>query len=311
MSFDEILLEYLQKQSLPVQLKTIQQDLTRKIRTKVSSTKVKDAIGLLNKRGYDVKEILTKGESAYYLIRYGKLRAKDYYMKAGSVSTPLLLTADWHIGSKGWSELAYNEMLNDVDKFGVKHIIHCGDLLQGLGVYRTEREDLTSFSIDEQVDDAVDYIKQLPSKTKFHLIQGGHEQKITGSYKIGFDSCAAIARRIKNVNYYHYIANLSLNKEFNLLMAHGKGGSSYSSSYNLEKFFRNLTERPHILAMGHWHEMTLVEKPPNYKLFKVGSLQRESIYILRLGLTAQIGWYVLHDYDSESAKIESRYPKVY
>lgn len=308
---DELILDILQRDKFPIPLSVLQYRLQVKMETKLSIPAIKDYIDILRKRGYDAKDVRVEGEPCYYLVRYGKLTTEDYYKPAGSIETPLLLTGDWHFGSKGFSALGFREMMEDIDKFKVKHIIHCGDMLQGLGVFTEEREDLSMFSIDEQVEGMVDLLKELPSRVKMHLIIGNHERKIRATYKQGFDACDAIAKEVKNINYYHYVAILKLNKRFNLLMLHGKGGSSYAASYNLERVFRNLTERPDILTMGHWHEMDLIEKPPNYKLFKVGTLQRESIYVLRMGLTAQIGWYILTNYDAESASIVSRYPRIY
>jgi len=308
---DEVILKCLQREKLPISITQLKYKIESKMHTAISILTIKDYIKVLRKRGYDVKEIRVKGTPFYLLVRYGKLMAEDYYKPVAKIETPIMLTGDWHIGSKGFSALGYRELVSDIDKHNIRDVIHCGDILQGLGVYTEEREDLSMYSIDEQVEATVDMLRELPSKTKVHLIMGNHERKIQARHKQGFDACDAIAKEVKSVNYYHNVAILSLNKQFKLMMMHGKGGSSYAASYNLEKVFRNLTERPDILAMGHWHEMDLIEKPPNYKLFKVGTLQRESIYILRMGLTAQVGWYILKNYSAESASIESRYPKVY
>jgi len=213
--------------------------------------------------------------------------------------------------SRGFSEQAFYELVDNIREENIRDLIIAGDLLQGLGVYRTEREDLTKYSIDEQVEEAIDYLREIPSKVRIHTIMGGHEQKIKGVHMVGFDALEAIARRLKNVNYYGYTANLELDRKYRVLVIHGRGGRSYASSYSIEKFFDSLVEKPHILILGHFHEMDLIEKPPYYKLIKPGCLQRESIYVLSKGLTSQVGWYVIEEYSEEKAIIRSRYPKVY
>jgi biotin operon repressor len=304
-SQEEVILNYLRKQHLPVSKQSVVEKFS------LSSWKVSDIIASLRGHGYDIKSIIMGREEFYSLVRYGKLSTEDYYKRLGKVNTPMLITGDWHIGSKSSSKLAFKALLKDIDEFGVKDLLICGDLLQGLGVYSMEREDLSLFSIDEQVEETVEMLKQVPSRTKIHMVMGGHEQKIKAEYKAGFDSLAAIARQLKNASYYGYTANLTLNKEFNLLALHGKGGSAYASSYSLEKVWRNLTERPHVLAIGHFHELNVVHKPPNYVLLKVGTLQRETIYIMSMGISAQVGWIILDDYSYERANPLIRCPRVY
>lgn len=310
-SLPNLVLKALQRKTLPLSEGRLLKELEKKLGIKVSSPALGRAVDTLSGAGYDIKEVTVAGQQAFSLVRFAKLDEKDYYRPVGAVKTPCLLTADWHIGSKGWSEQAYHSLLEDVDSFGIKHILHAGDMLQGLGVYRTEREDLVDYSIDDQVYRAIDYLSELPSKVKFHLIMGGHEQKILGDYKMGFDACRAIANAVKNVNYYHYVANFILNRYFRLLLIHGSGGPSYASSYILEKLWRELTERPDVLVMGHFHRLNVITKTPNKLLIEPGCLQRESIYLLRKGLTAQVGWFVLNSYNHENADIQRRMPRVF
>jgi hypothetical protein len=140
---------------------------------------------------------------------------------------------------------------------------------------------------------------------------GGHEQKLKGQHRIGFDALSAVASQLKNVNYYEYIANLTFKNKFNALMMHGSGGPSYASSYSIERVFRELIEKPDILIMGHLHRLGVTLKPPNYLLCQVGTLQRESAYLVFKGLAAQLGWIVLKDYDFEMADYLIRRPRVF
>jgi len=302
---EEQVLSYLQKSKLPVPRAELMENLG------LTSLQLTRILNSLREQGYDIKGVIRGGEEYYSLVRYGKLTTEHYYKELGEIRTPILLTGDWHIGAKSHSDIAYREMIKDIDEFDIRHVLVAGDVIQGLGVHALEREDLSLYSIDEQVDEAIEKLKEIPSRVKVHLIMGNHEQKIRAEHKIGFDACAAIAKALRNVTYYGYTATLTLNKDHSIFMLHGKGGGSYASSYVLEKVFRNLTERPSVLCLGHFHELTVVHKPPNYLLVKPGCLQRETIYIMSMGVAAQVGWIILEDYNDERATPLLRCPRVY
>jgi len=260
--------------------------------------------------GYDIKSILLNGKTFYTLARYADVTQEDYYRTQGTVSTPFIHTGDWHLGSKQFSEQALRRLIDGVDKEKIKDVLICGDIVQGLGVYRNEAADLIDFNIDAQVSRAIDWIKEFPSRCRIHLVMGNHEERVKTNYKMGFDPCYAIAAKT-NSSYYGHVAKLELDKKYNLLMTHGYGKPGYASSYQLERFWDRLIEKPDIMLAGHMHRALFIPKPPKHVILQCGTLQRESSWVMSMGYTTDMSWNVVRGYSPENISFECKRPRVY
>lgn len=265
----------------------------------------------LTNEGYDIKEIISGKRKEYQLVRYADVSQKDYYRILGKVKTPLLITADWHIGSVGFSELAFQKLLEDVDNFGIKDIIHAGDLLQGRGVHRLELSDLLVTEIDEQIELADYYISQFPGRCTMHVCIGNHESKLKGSIHAGLDALKRLAKENSKVRYYGHVFKLKLNKKFSILTMHTSGGLTYATSYRPQRIFDKLIERPDILVTGHLHKLMVLTHPPHHLILMAGTLQRENAYLVWKGEVSQVGWLILTDYDYEVQEVIVRTPRVF
>jgi len=274
------------------------------------------AINLLEDQGYDIKELSNRTadnqlERRFVLVRYGENDMERYYRSFGEIETPMILTSDQHIGSYGFSEIAWNQMLKDVDEFGIKTIIMPGDVYQGRGVHRMELQDCKSLSADDQVEWGINYLNQFPSSVHFHSVIGNHEEKMKGNVNIGHDMLLSTAKQMTRFHYYGHVAKLTLNKKFSMLMIHTSGPPAYAKTYKAERIFDQLLERPHLLITGHHHQLFTVGRPPNTVVAQCGTLQRENSYLLNKGVTAQVGYLILHEFSEDSSTFQFRRPKVF
>lgn len=300
------ILEILQDHSTPISKEQICKESPL-----ISKSKFLKAVKELRDEGYDIKKTLYKGKSRYSLVRNANPSMEDYYRIQGKLRTPFLHTSDWHLGSSSASMQAINKLLDDIGEYKIKDVVHCGDIIQGLGVYRTEAADLEMFLIDEQVDAAVDILNQIPSRVNVHMVIGNHEDKIKSKYKAGFDAVRSIASRTKN-NYYGHVGKLQINKsKQTALMMHGSGGMAYAISYSVQKIWRNLIEHPSLLLTGHLHKCFTAMMPPDAFMMQVGTLQRESSWIQSKGLTTDMNYNIVHDFSPESMQVTYKRPWVY
>ena len=298
----EKVLDFLKKQKLPVTAEIISE--------KTGVKNVDKIIADLRGRGYDIKEIHAK-KPLYVLVRFADWSQEKYYRILGKIETPCMLTADWHVGSRHFSELALREMIKDVEEYGIKDVLIAGDLLQGLGVHRVELLDLSIPNITEQVDYAAKLLKMFPDDTRFHIILGNHEEKLKGKHAVGYDALQSLAEKLDNVIYYGSVAKLQLDNDFSLLMIHMDGSPSYAVSYKIQRFYEQLIERPDIIVAGHFHQLMVLPKPPNHLLIYPGTLQRENRYLLSKGYTAQVGWVILESFTPIQQNVIIRTPEVY
>lgn len=108
-----------------------------------------------------------------------------YNFKANRASLPLSLAmiSDTHIGSKEFEEKLWNRFikflngkLGDRDAAGkIKYIIINGDLIDGVGVYPDQKEDLIIPDIFDQYKKAAEMFSEIPEYIKIIYSPGNHE----------------------------------------------------------------------------------------------------------------------------------------
>ncbi|MHA1670608.1 MAG: metallophosphoesterase [Promethearchaeota archaeon] len=96
------------------------------------------------------------------------------------------LISDIHIGSKEFEETLFKKFIqflngkignNNVRKLAgkIKYLIINGDLVDGIGVYPNQNEDLLISDIFKQYDKATEFIKDIPEYIKIFYVSGNHE----------------------------------------------------------------------------------------------------------------------------------------
>jgi hypothetical protein len=202
--------------------------------------------------------------------------SKKIYRKVGALKLPLLLTADWGIGSRWFSERAFDELVADVKSKGVKNILLCGDILQGHDARNLEL--------------AAWYLKRIPRKIGIAMVSATNGEALK-----------MLAEKIPNATYYGEVATLKLGDSF-ILMA------VYASSRAIQQVYDKLRVKPNVLVTGGFHGMLCEGVPHGRLLVKMG---RDTSLATPHGMIPQLGWHILHEHDEEHSKIEGRYSRAY
>ena len=202
--------------------------------------------------------------------------SKKIYRKVGALKMPLLLTADWNIGSRWFSERAFDELVADVKSKGVKDILLCGKILHGRDARNLEL--------------AAWYLKQIPRKTKIAMVSG--------------EALERLAEKVPNATYYGEVATLKLGDRFVLMAVYGK----YAQSGTIQKIYDRLLVKPNILVTGGFHGMLCEGVPHGRLLVKMG---RDTSLATPHGMIPQLGWHILHEHDEEHSDIEDRCSQAY
>ncbi|MFX0188236.1 MAG: DNA-directed DNA polymerase II small subunit [Candidatus Hodarchaeota archaeon] len=98
----------------------------------------------------------------------------------------IALISDTHIGSKEFEEKLWIKFVNFLNgKIGnknwreiagkIKYLIINGDLVDGIGVYPKQQEDLTMTDIYQQFNKASEYLSDIPDYIKIFYSSGNHE----------------------------------------------------------------------------------------------------------------------------------------
>ncbi len=112
------------------------------------------------------------GERVYLPDLNGKERSK------AEVPVKVALISDLHIGSKYFNEKALNRFLDwlkSEEARDVKYLIIGGDLIDGIGVYPNQEEELLIPDVYKQYEKAATLLERIPDRVKVIYIPGNHE----------------------------------------------------------------------------------------------------------------------------------------
>jgi predicted phosphodiesterase len=144
---------------------------------------------------------------------------------------------------------------------GVRHIVHCGDLLDGC--YKHGVFELSHTGLEDQ---SQDLFETLPAKDGlvYHCVTGNHDHTFTE--KTGVN----VGQFIKGYFREHGRRDIIFYGDCGAFIEimgvvihlwHPMGGGSYAKSYKLQKQIEKYGsgEKPDILLAGHWHQFAVVE----------------------------------------------------
>ncbi|GAI76942.1 unnamed protein product, partial [marine sediment metagenome] len=148
----------------------------------------------------------------------------------------------------------------ELDKRKVDFILHPGDLVDGMNMYRGHHNEIFKHGADEQRKYVVDNYPKSTRGTKTYVIGGQHDFSF---YKQnGHDILRAICQDRKDLVYRGFFdASFSV-KGVDVKMNHPGGGVAYARSYKLQKYIENMigfitsipsAKAPVLQLFGHWH----------------------------------------------------------
>ncbi|MFW9924800.1 MAG: metallophosphoesterase, partial [Candidatus Thorarchaeota archaeon] len=96
------------------------------------------------------------------------------------------MTSDLHIGSKEFLEDSFNDLINFLNgkvddpyqqtlASQIKYLIIGGDLVEGIGIYPKQEDDLIISDIYKQYDHAADLLSKVPNWIQILIISGNHD----------------------------------------------------------------------------------------------------------------------------------------
>lgn len=172
------------------------------------------------------------------------------------------LLSDTHLGSKFQQLTALYDAYKIFDERNVDTILHAGDLLDGVGMYREHPQETFLHTAPEQRKYAEDvYPRPKKQGLKTHLVGGQHDRSF---YKKddGYDILEHIAEHRDDIVYHGFFSHKFYFKELLVQLEHPGGGLAYARSYSVQKIVENMVGfintipsavMPTVLIVGHWH----------------------------------------------------------
>lgn len=201
----------------------------------------------------------------------------------------LLLISDTHLCSKYDRLDILNYLYDKAEDRGIKYVLHCGDVLDGLYVNRPQHiYELRCVGFDEHLDYVVNKYPHFSGKTFF--IGGNHMD--TYFKNGGSDMGKAISREREDLVYLNPdTADLKIGK-VGIHMHHGGGGRSYSLSYKLQRYVETLPQdkKIDIVMQGHFHKAMYMYYMGKH-CFQVGALEDETPFSRSMGFKNEKSCY--------------------
>jgi len=197
---------------------------------------------------------------------------------------------DTHMGSKFFHEDHYWAMLERAKKERVEAYYHAGDVTEGMSNRPGHIYELSHLGFEKQKDYAIKLLSEI--KKPLYLISGNHDRWFIKSN--GANVVKNIADNIKNAEFLGHDMGIVSIKKSNIQMWHGEDGSSYATSYRMQKVIESLTggTKPNVLLLGHVHKMGYFFERHIHAI-SGGCIETQSSWMRSKRLAAHTGFWIV------------------
>ena len=250
----------------------------------------KSKIQELREKGVPIKAYLDEEYiTHFYLQKSPESNLESYATNLHDGNYVLGFTGDWHTGSKYFDEDSLGKYFDECDDRGVLYMLHTGDIIDGVDVFRGQQVELSIHTKMEQAEYVRDVLPSLTSgETLF--ITGNHDLK---HLENSFDPGVIIDAK----PHYTYLGQIARDVEIGGLdfrLIHLKG-QAYARGYGIQKYLRGLTpnEMPDLLLRGHNHQAMFMLAQGVY-CFETGTFQKGiSNFVKEHGMAGKVSAWIV------------------
>lgn len=220
-------------------------------------------------------------------------------LKKSEVEEYAIFLSDIHVGSKLFLKDEFNKFLRWINAEAgnpaqreiakkVKYIIIAGDLVDGVGIYPSQQEELAVHDIIAQYEEFSELIRKIPAEKKIIICPGNHDAVHLAEPQSSFDETFAPSLfKIPNVTLVTNPAMVNIGKTetfsgFDVLLYHGYSFDYYVANvdsirnnggyHRADLIIRFLLKRRHLAPSfkstpyfpGHKEDPLLIRKIPDF-----------------------------------------------
>lgn len=250
-----------------------------------SPLKVRGLLAAVEEAGQPLRET----EGRYWLDRDPAPAETRVELPApnGTQTVRFGFVSDTHLGSTRQQITFLREDYQRMADAGITTVLHAGDMLAGVNVYRGQAGDLFKSTYEAQADYAIEHYPRIDGVTTM-AISGNHD--LAGLKSNGMDPLKRIAMARPDIQYLGAFSAWLVLGSLRIYLLHPDGGAAYAKSYKLQKLAEAFTggEKPHCALVGHWHSRAYVDER-NIHLFLAGCYEAQTDYERRKILSPVIG----------------------
>ncbi len=220
-------------------------------------------------------------------------------LKKSEIEEYAIFLSDIHVGSKLFLKDEFNKFLRWINAEAgnpvqreiakkVKYIIIAGDLVDGIGIYPSQQDELAVHNIIHQYEEFSELIKKIPSDKKIIICPGNHDAVHLAEPQSSFDEKFAPSLfKIPNVTLVTNPALVNIGKTetfsgFDVLLYHGYSFDYYVANvdsirnnggyHRADLIIKFLLKRRHLAPSfkstpyfpGHKEDPLLIKKIPDF-----------------------------------------------
>lgn len=214
-----------------------------------------------------------------------------------------VVISDTHIGSVYSPEEWHDVVAQFVAENDIEGVFHCGDLVDGLKIGRagTQIYELSEIGYEAQKQKAVALLSRYT--VPVYIISGNHDAYFKEF--AGADIVQAVAEQVPNVTYIGKdAADIDIDGA-TVRLFHGGDGSSYATSYRLQKLVEAITSghKPDILLAGHVHKFCYILERGIHAI-SVPCMQMQTAFMRGKKLAAHTGFLLL-EFDVQEGRVRN------
>jgi predicted phosphodiesterase len=254
----------------------------------VAPRRVREALERLGDAGYRVRE----EDEAVRLERIPTETGERHTARPELFDGDLFrfaIVSDTHLGSKAERIDALQTAYEVIAREGITTVYHGGDLVDGMGIYRTQNTEVSLHTYEDQVDHACEVVPQVDGVTTY-IISGNHD--LEGDFgKAGADPVQAFCNRREDFEYLgRYSAYVDLPNGGSVHLLHPMGGGSYATSYRPQKIVEAYEggSKPSVLVVAHYHKLGWFPSR-GVQILMAGTFQGPTTYSIRKAFGSP-GW---------------------
>jgi predicted phosphodiesterase len=197
---------------------------------------------------------------------------------------------DTHLGGVYYNEAFWEEALEVFDEEKVQFVVHSGDVTDGLSSRPGHIYELTHIGFEAQKQYGIAQFSKWPGK--MYMISGNHDDwyiKANNAWIV-----KDIAEALPDGEFLGFgEGDIHVNNIW-IKLFHGEDGSSYATSYRLQKLLESYTggEKPNILLAGHVHKQGYFFERHVHSV-SGGALSTQSRWMRQHRLANHAGFHVI------------------
>ena len=198
---------------------------------------------------------------------------------------------DTHIGESSFSDALWEAFITECKSEGVDMILHSGDVHEGMSNRPDQVYHLTDLGVSAQMDHAEQLFRMTDIPIK--VIDGNHDRwgiKSNGLFMVR----DLAARMPDHVEFLGCDTGELVINGTKWMLWHGEDGSSYATSYRLQKLIEAFSggDKPHVLLCGHTHKQGFFFDR-NVQCVSGGALSYQSAWMKSTKKACHTGFWII------------------